>query len=117
MLSLMIGTLSERQGHVALTIGYLADNVMLSLMIGTLSERPGHAVTDDRYTFRDMVMFNSVLWWMLSSFVAQGAFLKVSAKQWILNSVRQLDVFCDLSFSESFLHLSHLWLGWCFPGV
>ena len=27
---------------------------------------------------------------MLSSFVAQGAFLKVSAKQWILNSVRQL---------------------------
>ena len=40
MLSLMMGTLSERQGHVALTIGNLAD-------------RQGHAVTDDRYTFRE----------------------------------------------------------------
>ena len=62
-------------------------------------------------------MFHSVLWWMLSSFVAQGAFLKVSAKQWMLDCVGQLDDFCDLSFSESFLHLTQLWLGWCFPGV
>ena len=48
-------------------------------------------------------MFHSALWWTLSSFVAQGAFLKVSAKQWMLNCVGQLDDFCDLSFSESFL--------------
>ena len=48
-------------------------------------------------------MFHSALWWTLSSFVAQGAFLKVSAKQWMLDCVGQLDDFCDLSVSETFL--------------
>ena len=63
-------------------------------MIGNLAKGQGHTAV--------AVVFSKCQLWhcglMLSSFVAQRAFLKVSEKQWMLKSVRQLDVFCDLAF-------------------